>query len=55
MTNEDDTLPCADKMTFDSQAEAAATAVVADWQHGTSLKAYRCTHCGLWHLSSSHG
>lgn len=45
-------LPCGDKMVFDSKAEAADTALAADWQHGASLKPYHCIHCGLWHLAS---
>ncbi len=45
-------LPCAEKMVFDTKKDAEATALAADWQHGASLKAYQCRHCGLWHLSS---
>jgi hypothetical protein len=45
-------LPCADKMVFDTKKAAEATALAADWQHGASLKAYRCRYCHLWHLSS---
>lgn len=45
-------LPCEQKMTFDTQEEAENTALAADWQHGTKLKAYQCRHCGLWHLAS---
>jgi hypothetical protein len=45
-------LPCAEKMAFDSKQEAENTALTADWQHGTALKAYRCKHCNLWHLAS---
>ena len=48
----ENTLPCADKMVFDSQKEAQSTALAADWQHGASLKSYRCRYCHLWHLSS---
>lgn len=51
--NESDPLPCADKLTFDTKKEAEATALAADWQHGASLKPYRCRHCNLWHLSSN--
>lgn len=50
--DEDSALPCAEKMVFDSKKEAEAVALAADWQHGASLKAYRCRHCNLWHLSS---
>ena len=47
-------LPCADKVTFETKKEAAAAGLAADWQHGATLKAYHCTYCGLWHLSSSY-
>lgn len=46
-------LPCADKLVFDTKAQAQASAVALAWQRGSKLKAYRCTHCGLWHLSSN--
>lgn len=46
-------LPCSEKMTFDSKEEAENTALAADWQHGTKLRAYHCRHCGLWHLAST--
>jgi hypothetical protein len=46
------TLPCADKLVFDTREQARATAVTLAWQHGTQLKAYQCSHCNLWHLSS---
>lgn len=49
---EANTLPCADKMVFDTFKEAEATGLAADWQHGASLKAYKCRHCQLYHLSS---
>ncbi len=48
-------LPCADKMIFDSEAEAKAEANKLEWQRGVKLKAYKCRHCGLWHLSSNPG
>ncbi len=46
-------LPCADKMSFDTQQEAEGAAAAAEWQHGGELKTYQCRHCGLWHLSSA--
>jgi hypothetical protein len=46
-------LPCAEKLVFDTKAQAEASAVVADYQHGIRLKAYVCRHCQLWHLSSN--
>ncbi len=45
-------LPCNDKMAFDTKKEASTAALTAKWQHGTKLKPYKCTHCGLWHLAS---
>lgn len=47
-----DKLPCAEKMVFDTKEQADSTALAADWQHGASLKSYRCRYCHLWHLSS---
>lgn len=52
MANDSTELPCADKMVFDTKAEAAATGLAADWQHGSQLRPYRCRHCNLWHLST---
>lgn len=46
-------LPCAEKMTFDSQKQAEATATTVGWQRGSKVKAYKCQHCELWHLSSN--
>ncbi len=46
-------LPCADKLVFDSKLQANAAANVAEYQHGTVLKSYRCRHCHLWHLASA--
>jgi len=45
-------LPCSDKLALDTQQQAEAAATVAQYQHGSSLKAYVCHHCRLWHLSS---
>lgn len=46
-------LSCADKLAFDSQKEALDQARVIEWQRGNKLKAYKCRHCQLWHLSSN--
>lgn len=51
--SDEDTLPCVDKMAFDSEKEARIAAMVAKFQHGTELKVYRCKYCGLWHLASA--
>ena len=54
MTDEQENkLPCEDKLAFDTKVQAEGAALAADWQHGAVLKAYICKHCGLWHLSSS--
>ena len=45
-------LSCAQKLSFDSKEQAEASAVVAEHQHGTKLKIYKCRHCNLWHLAS---
>jgi hypothetical protein len=48
-----DELPCKDKLAFDTQIQAAASANVVHYQHGTMVRPYVCRYCGLWHLSSS--
>jgi hypothetical protein len=50
--NEQSGLPCEDKLAFDTQKEALATANVAHYRYGNKMKVYKCKHCGLWHLSS---
>jgi hypothetical protein len=54
MNEPDAVLPCSEKLSFDTREQAEAAATVALYRHGTNLKAYICTHCGLWHLSSSY-
>lgn len=50
--NDENVLPCSDKIAFGTRKEAEVAVVVAAHQHGSQLKAYRCKYCGLWHLSS---
>lgn len=50
--DEQEQLPCAEKLVFDTREQAEAAAVVADYQHGTQLTVYLCRYCGLWHLAS---
>ena len=50
---DDNLLPCQAKMAFNDKKTAQAAATVALFQHGTSLKVYRCKYCGLWHLASA--
>jgi hypothetical protein len=47
-------LTCADKLSFDTKQLAENSAVVAKYQHGTKLKAYKCRVCNLWHLTSNY-
>lgn len=49
---EQEVLPCNDKIVFDTKKAAQTAATVAKFQHGTQLKPYKCKHCGLWHLAS---
>ena len=51
--NDEQELPCSDKLSFDSAKEAETAALVAKVQRGMSLKVYKCKNCNLWHLSSS--
>jgi len=45
-------LPCKDKLAFDTQREAEASANVVHYRYGSKMHVYRCRHCQLWHLSS---
>jgi hypothetical protein len=54
MNDEENKLPCADKVVFDTKQEATAAGLAADWQHGASLRSYKCKHCSLWHLSTKY-
>ncbi len=47
-------LPCVDKLAFDTQNQAQATATTVAYQHGTKVKPYRCDNCHLWHLASEY-
>lgn len=49
----EETLPCAEKLVFDDEEAAIATAAVVRWQHGSELRPYHCRYCGLWHLASA--
>jgi hypothetical protein len=54
MSDDENKLPCADKVAFDTKKEAESAGLAADWQHGATLKPYKCTHCQLWHLATSY-
>ncbi len=43
---------CKDKMAFDTKKDAEDSARVAEYQHDTKLKVYKCKNCQLWHLAS---
>lgn len=45
-------LPCAEKLAFDTKEAADGARVYAQYQHGTRLKIYQCSYCELWHLAS---
>ncbi len=51
--NDKPELPCKDKLVFDTKSEAQNMTLAVDWQRGSKLKAYKCSHCKLWHLSSN--
>jgi len=53
MDTSDDTLPCGDKIAFDSLEAAEVTATTSDYWYGQRPHAYRCRYCDLWHLSSN--
>ena len=46
-------LPCKDKLAFDTEREARASAQVVQFRYGSHVHAYVCQYCGLWHLSSN--
>jgi hypothetical protein len=51
---EDTSLPCADKLAFETVTAAQATATVSEHRYGSQLKIYRCRYCQLYHLSSKN-
>lgn len=53
--DENNGLPCEEKLAFDTKKDAEATANVAHYRYGNKLKAYVCRYCNLWHLSSNPG
>lgn len=53
MNDEPKPLACADKLAFDSRAQAVGSAVAIKHQRGAKLKPYKCAHCSLWHLAST--
>ena len=51
-SSQDEGLPCAEKLAFDTSKQAQAAATVALHQHVTKLQIDQCRHCNLWHLAS---
>ncbi len=51
--DEEQPLPCADKLAFDSKEKARAQARVIEWRRDIKLKVYKCRYCNLWHFSSN--
>ena len=54
MSEEEVVLPCTDKLAFDTEAAARATATTSEWRYGGKLKVYTCRYCHLYHLSSNY-
>jgi hypothetical protein len=50
--DEKGSLPCHEKLAFATREQAEAVAAVNAYRYGGKLHAYKCRHCGLWHLSS---
>lgn len=46
-------LPCADKVVFETKAEAEGAALVAQNKYGgKKAKVYKCRYCERWHLAT---
>jgi ribosomal protein L21 len=54
MTEEEISLPCADKLAFETVEAARATATVSEHRYGGKLKVYKCRHCHLYHLATRY-
>jgi hypothetical protein len=53
MSDPVESLPCVDKIAFDTVQAARATATTSEWRYGGKLKVYKCRYCHLYHLSSN--
>ncbi len=49
---EEETLPCSEKLAFDTKEQANAAALVAEHQRNVKLNSYKCKYCHLWHLAT---
>jgi Pyruvate/2-oxoacid:ferredoxin oxidoreductase delta subunit len=48
-------LPCADKLAYETLAEANAAKTTNAWRYAKpNLKAYKCRYCSLYHLATDH-
>jgi len=54
LNEEKDSLPCAEKMAFETPEAAQATGTVSEWRYGSKLKVYKCRYCHLYHLASNY-
>ncbi|MCU0667641.1 MAG: hypothetical protein MUF85_03435 [Patescibacteria group bacterium] len=52
MPNDADTLPCLDKLSFESKKQAEGAKVTAAHRYGSRLYVYKCNYCGLWHIAT---
>ena len=50
--DDENVLPCAEKIAFDTQKDAQTAATLASYRYGSSLTPYICRYCGLWHVAS---
>ncbi len=51
--DEEQKLPCADKLAFDTEKQAKMAAIKAAWDYDAKLVVYKCKYCKLFHLASS--
>jgi hypothetical protein len=54
-SSDENKLPCAEKLAFNTRKEAQGTATVSEWRYGGNLKVYKCRHCHLFHLATDFG
>ncbi len=52
MKEDTTSLPCVEKLAFDTKKQAEAAATVADYQRDVQLAPYKCQYCSLWHLKT---
>ena len=52
--DDDASLPCKDKIAFDSKKDALGAKALAKHRYGNSLVVYKCKYCLLWHLATNY-